>query len=188
MMRCNNSVLNINKRYHNLHRSTKRASYASASHYTLLFGRVHRTQRPLLNRLQLLSAGDRKRLIESGKTMLPLQWTRQIIIDAKHSLLPRVRKACVGSRVVVAREVLLGIDPSTVIRADGTKLTNTHFLKSEVLCLAYVNWKKERTRKKREKKKETFYHACEVHCYPLTRTLNYPAVVLLHACCFTTAG
>ena len=44
-----------------------------------------------------------------------------------------MRKACVVSRVIVAREVLLGIDPSTVIRADGTKLTNTNFLRSEVI-------------------------------------------------------
>ena len=37
------------------------------ANYSLLFGRVHRTQRPLLNRLPQLSAGDRKRLIERWK-------------------------------------------------------------------------------------------------------------------------
>ena len=75
--------------------------------------------------LPLLSAGDRKRLIDRWKhyaaMAVDLYSQRQLIIDAKLSLLPRVSKSKVGTRVVVAREVLLGIDPTTVIRADGTK-------------------------------------------------------------------
>ena len=105
--------------------------------YSMLIGRIHPQQRHLLTALPQLTASELKQLLVTWSNyaamVVDLYTQRQSIIQNNQSRLPRAYKFFVGKRVIAAREVLLGIDPTTFIYADGTKVKTTKYAKSEIM-------------------------------------------------------
>ena len=98
---------------------------------SMLFGRIHVHQQRLLDQLPFLTASGVKQLLAVWKNyaamVIDLYVQRQIILAKHPSLLPKVYASFVGKRVPLAREVMEGIDATTTIHLDGTKVTNTKY-------------------------------------------------------------
>lgn len=101
------------------------------ANHSMLFGRVHASQQPLLNRLPYLTAVGIKQLTDVWKEyaamVVDLYSQRQQSIQQSGSQMPKVFKSMVGSRVLAAREVLIGIDSNTVLYTDGSKVKTTNY-------------------------------------------------------------
>ena len=101
--------------------------------YSMLFGRIHAHQRHLLAQLPPLTASGVKQLLEVWKNyaamVVDLYSQRQIILAKHPSFLPKVYSSFVGKRVPLAREVMEGIDATTTIHLDGSKVVNTKYEK-----------------------------------------------------------
>lgn len=97
----------------------------------MLFGRVHAAQRSLLSRMPFLSASELKTFLgfwmDYAAYAIDAYVQRQQILNKSKGLVPKVYKSHIGSRVLVAREVMRGIEPTTLLHADGSKVTTTKF-------------------------------------------------------------
>ena len=97
----------------------------------MLFGRIHVHQQRLLDQLPFLTASGVKQLLAVWKNyaamVIDLYAQRQIILAKHPSFLPKVYASFIGKRVPLAREVMEGIDATTTIHLDGTKVTNTKY-------------------------------------------------------------
>lgn len=106
-------------------------------HYSMLFGRIHARQRPLLNALPMLTASELKSFLslwaDYAAFAIDAYVQRQLLLHKNTGMVSRVYTSHVGSRVLVAREVLRGIETTTLLHADGTRVSTTSFYQLTVI-------------------------------------------------------
>ena len=65
--------------------------------------------------------------------VIDLYSQRQTILQNTSSWKEKVYRSFVGQQVLWAREVMQGIDATTALRPDGTKLKNTKYNKTQII-------------------------------------------------------
>ena len=105
-------------------------------HVSLLLGRVHAHQRSLLN-FPSLKVIHLPMLVDTWKNYaafaVDMYSMRQQLIAHTTGLMPKVFKSVVGSRVLAAREALIGIEATTLLHSDGTRVVSSGYDKDTVI-------------------------------------------------------